>query len=141
MCDDQSQSKENTKIIEAMLELRRGIAEEEREKEENLAKINEFQTRNEDLDTIINEKKTLLMDYGKIRYTDSLLDELIAKEVMESKKMNLIRLKEELMKGDITAEKVMELLRLDTTVLSFLQVIQKESFLSKIGKNFSKRGW
>lgn len=141
MSDNQSQSKENSQVIEAMIEIRREIAEEEREKEENLAKINEFQTRNEELDTIIDEKKTLLIDYGKIRYTETLLDKMIAEEVMESKKMNLMRLKEELMKGDITAEKVLELLRLDTVVLSHLQIIHKETIISRIGKNFSKRGW
>lgn len=141
MSDTQPEPNKKLKIIEEMVELRREIAEEEREKEENTAKINELQARNDEIDNILDEKKTLLIDYGKIRYTESLLDEMVDKEILESKKMNLQRIKEELMRGDISAEKVIELLRLDSDINIYIKVTHKETFVSKIGKNFSKRGW
>ena len=87
--------------------------------------------------TIIDEK---LEAFGSIRYTEDFLDALIEEEILQSKKGNLIRLKDEVMKGISSVETVLAIIDQDTELRDFIYGQHEGTFIAKMFRNISNMG-
>ena len=92
------------------------------------------------LDNFIRGKEEILEAYGKVRYTEELLDLLIQEEILSSKRLNLIRLKDEIMKGTMTPETIVSLIILDKKVKKYIDVQAEGSKVAKLFQNITKMG-
>lgn len=103
-------------------------------RKERIAKeIEMLQAEDADVDRYILGIDEKLEAYGSIRYTEEFLEMLIQEELLRSKRENLIRLKDEVMKGEATVISILALIDMDPIIKPFI-ACQHEG--SKIGRLF-----
>ena len=109
-------------------------------KERIAQEIERLQTEDEGIDNYISGIDEKLEAYGSIRYTEEFLEQLIQEELLKSKRENLIRLKDEVMKGESTVETILSLIDLDAEIKSFILGQHEGSSIGRLFNNIIGMG-
>lgn len=89
-------------------------------KERIALEIKALQQEDTEIDQYLFEIDETLEAFGAIRYTEEFLELLIQVEMLRSKKNNLIRLKDQVMKNEVTVETILALIDLDSEITSYI---------------------
>ncbi|MGE7951917.1 hypothetical protein [Lysinibacillus xylanilyticus] len=102
--------------------------------------IKKLQKEDAGIITYLSNIDEKLEAFGSIRYTEDFLDALIEEETLRSKKGNLIRLKDEVIKGTSGVETVLAIIDQDTELRDFIYKQHEGTFVAKMFRNISNMG-